>query len=92
MLGTSAEAEQRPAQSERLSQLSESARVEDSAQRRWSGLVRAAIRDHCGEAGLKIKRRRSPAKPDGLGSVLPQLNENEGIFARALTLLSTVER
>jgi len=25
--------------------------VEDSAQRRWSGAVRGAIRDPCGEAG-----------------------------------------
>jgi hypothetical protein len=55
--------------------------VEDSAQWRWSGAVRGAIRDIGGEAGLVDQRRRSPAKPDGLGGVVSILSGEEGIFS-----------
>jgi len=55
--------------------------VEDSAQRRWSGAVRGAIRVIDGAAGLVDERRRSPAKPDGLGGVVSILSGEDGIFS-----------
>ena len=82
MRGTSAEAEQRPAQSERLSQLSESL-PEWRIRRSGGGAERFVVPFVTfGEAGLNMKRRRSPAKPDGLGGVLPHLSDDEGILAR----------
>ena len=54
--------------------------MEDSAQRRWSGAVRGAIRVIDGAAGLVDERRRSPAKPDGLGGVVSLLNGKAVIF------------
>jgi hypothetical protein len=35
------------------------------------------------DAGLEMQRRRSPAKPDGLGGEMPHLGDDEGILARA---------
>ena len=40
------------------------------------------LRDIGGEAGLVDQRRRSPAKPDGLGGVVSILTGEEGIFSK----------
>ena len=38
------------------------------------------LSDIGGGAGLVNQRRRSPAKPDGLGGVVSNLGDDEGIF------------
>jgi hypothetical protein len=44
--------------------------------------LRMGLRDINGKAGRLGQRRRSPAKPDGLGGVMSNLNSPEGIFAK----------
>jgi hypothetical protein len=46
------------------------------------------LRDIGGEAGLMRERRRSPAKPDGLGGVELLLTDEEGIYAEGVDLLA----
>jgi hypothetical protein len=39
------------------------------------------LREISGKAGLVMQRRRSPAKPDGLGGVVSILSGEDGIFS-----------
>ena len=81
MRGTSAEAEQRPAQSERLSQLSES--LPEWRIRRSGGGAERFVAPFVTlrRSRTQMHRRRSPAKPDGLGGVVSILSGEEGIFS-----------
>lgn len=38
------------------------------------------------DAGLEMQRRRSPAKPDGLGGEMPHLGDDEGILGEGWEL------
>jgi len=61
--------------------------VEDSAQRRWSGAVRGAIRDIAAEPDWWISkggRLCSEAEPAGLGGVLSLVTGAAVIFGEGL--------